>query len=180
MHGDFDAAARDLEAALASVAHENLEQRHVILSDRARGAIARGDLQLARESLVDAIRLLRDMDSRYRKTVALDVASLLAAAHGDWLRAARIEASFETTLQEMGGFQNPYDDRVLAELRQNTRTVLGADDYAAAYESGRRMSLERALAESLAWLVHDVPGHDDAAAARSALATRKRSVRSTA
>ncbi len=84
--------------------------------------------------------------------VALDVAALLAAAYGDWHRAARLQCTFDTTLDQMGGVQNPYDDRVLAELRRKPKAMLDAESYAAAYEAGRSLSLEQALAETLEWL----------------------------
>jgi predicted ATPase len=156
MQGDFEAAASDLDEALAIVDRGDLEELHFLLSGRARVAIARGRLEQGREDLAAAIRLLGDMDSRYRKMVALDVASLLAAARADWLRAALLQGSFDATLSEMGAFQNPYDDRVLAQLREDTRAALGADAYAATYASGRVLSLERALAESLEWMERDV------------------------
>ena len=84
--------------------------------------------------------------------VALDVAALLAAAYGDWHRAACLQCTFDTTLNQMGGVQNPYDDRVLAELRRKPLEMLGAELYAAAYVAGRNVSLEQALNETLEWL----------------------------
>jgi ATP/maltotriose-dependent transcriptional regulator MalT len=152
MEGDFDAAAAVLEQA-SSVSDDNdLEQSHVIRSDLARVAIARGDIRQARVALAEAVDLLGQKDSRFRAMVALDVAALLAAARGDWQRAARLQCVFDTTLEQFGGFQNPYDDRVLAELRKKPRAKLGAKSYAAAYEAGRHLSLEQALSETLAWL----------------------------
>ena len=112
----------------------------------------RVSLQQAQESLVEAIRLLGEMGSRFRRMVALDVAALLASARGDWQRAARLQCTFDATLEQMGGFQNPYDDRVLAELRDKPRAMLGAEAYLAAYETGRCVSLEQALSETLAWM----------------------------
>jgi hypothetical protein len=44
---------------------------------------------------------------------------------------------------------------VLGELREETRAALGAPAYAALYESGRRVSLERALRDTLAWMEGD-------------------------
>ena len=152
MNGDFDAAAAALEHALSLSNGEDLEELHIIRSDLARVSIARGSLQQAQESLVEAIRLLGEMGSRFRRMVALDVAALLAAARGDWQRAARLQCTFDATLDQMGGFQNPYDDRVLAELRHKPRAMLGAEAYAAAYEAGRCVSLEQALSETLAWM----------------------------
>jgi predicted ATPase/DNA-binding winged helix-turn-helix (wHTH) protein len=155
MHDRIDAAADALEQALSLTTGDNLEELHVILSDRARVSIARGLPQQAGTSLIGAIRLLPDMDSEYRTMIALDVASLLAAACGDWQRAASLQGTFETTLRRMGGFQNPYDDRVLAELRRKARAMLGTESYASAYDSGCRISLEQAVADPLAWLQQD-------------------------
>ncbi len=152
MGADFDAAASCLEEALSLSDGEDLEALHVIRSDLARVAIARGRLDQARRSLVEAIRILGEVGSRFRTMVALDVAALLAAACGDWHRAARLQCTFDTTLDQMGGVQNPYDDRVLAELRRKPKAMLDAESYAAAYEAGRSLSLEQALAETLEWL----------------------------
>jgi len=152
MKGDFDAAAAALEQALSLSARDDLEERHVIHSDFARVSIARARLPQARASLIEAINLLAPADSRFRSMVALDVAALLAAARGDWQRAARLQCVFDTTLNKFEGLQNPYDDRVLAKLRQKPRAKLGAKSYVAAYDSGRYLSLEQALSETLAWL----------------------------
>jgi predicted ATPase/DNA-binding winged helix-turn-helix (wHTH) protein len=152
MKGDFDAAALVLEEALSLSEGDDLEELHVIRSDLARVSIARGSLRHARVSLIEAINLLLRTNSRFRSMVALDVAALLAAACRDWQRAARLQCVFDTTLAQFGGFQNPYDDRVLAELRQKPRTKLGTESYAAAYEAGRHLGLEHALSETLAWL----------------------------
>ena len=152
MGADFDNAASCLEEALSLSNGEDLEVLHIIYSDLARVAIARGHLDQARRSLVEGIRILGERGSRFRTMVALDVAALLAAAYGDWHRAARLQCTFDTTLDRMGGVQNPYDDRVLAELRRKPKAMLNAESYAAAYEAGRSLSLEQALAETSEWL----------------------------
>jgi non-specific serine/threonine protein kinase len=152
MNGDFDAAATVLEQALALSRGDDLEELHVIRSDLARVSIARRNLPHAKVSLIEAINVLLQTSSRFRSMVALDVAALLAAARGDWQRAARLQCVFDTTLDQFGGFQNPYDDRVLAELRKKPRAKLGAKSYVAAYDSGRYLSLEQALSETLVWL----------------------------
>jgi tetratricopeptide (TPR) repeat protein len=154
MKGYFDAAAAALEQAFSLSHGDDLEQLHVIHSDIARVSIARAGLPQARASLIEAINLLVSTDSRFRSMVALDVAALLAAARGDWQRAARLQCVFDTTLDQFGGFQNPYDDRVLAELRKKPRARLGPK-YVAAYEAGRHLGLEQALGETLAWLKQD-------------------------
>ena len=157
MGADFDAAATCLEEALRLCNSEDLEALHVIRSDLARVSIARDSLDQARRSLVEAIDILGKVGSKFRTMVALDVAALLAAAYGDWHRAARLQCTFDTTLNQMGGVQNPYDDRVLAELRRKPLEMLGAELYAAAYVAGRNVSLEHALNETLEWLQQDPP-----------------------
>ena len=152
MHGDFAAAAVALDEALALSSQEDVEQVHTILGAIARVAIASGRLERARKALAEGIGLLSAMDSRYRATLALDVVLLLAAASGNWGRAAHLQCVFDTTLDWMGGFTNPYDDRVLAELRRKPRAMLGDEGYAAAYDAGRGVSLEQALADALAWM----------------------------
>jgi len=136
---------------------EDLEALHVIRSDLARVSIARGSLDQARRSLVEAIDILSKVGSRFRTMVALDVAALLAAAYGNWHRAARLQCTFDTTLNKMGGVQNPYDDRVLAELHRKRLRRPAAELYAAAYAAGRNVSLEEALSETLEWLQQDPP-----------------------
>ena len=152
MNGNFEGAAAVLEEALSDGQGDNVTELHVIHSDLARVSIARGNLRRASDSLIGAIDLLPSTTSRFRAMVALDVAGLLAAARGDWQRAARLQCVFDTTLHQFGGFQNPYDDRVLAALRQKPRAKLKAERYAAAYEAGRRLGVEQALDETLAWL----------------------------
>lgn len=152
MLGDYAAAADALEEALLRCNRENVDHIHTILSETARTALARGALEEAQETLAESIRLLSDLDSRYRSALALDATSLLASARGDWQRAARLQCVCEGTLSNMGDFRNPYDDAVLAELRRRPRAMLDAGGFAAAYEIGRGYSLQQALGESLAWL----------------------------
>ena len=107
MGANFDAAATCLEEALRLCNSEDLEALHVIRSDFARVSIARGSLDQARRSLVEAIDILGKVDSRFRTMVALDVAALLAAAYGDWHRAARLQCTFDTTLDQMEASRIP-------------------------------------------------------------------------
>jgi tetratricopeptide (TPR) repeat protein len=158
MHGDLEEAATAIERALSLSDRSNFEELHVTFIDRARIFIAQGRMMPALQSLIEAMRLLPGMASRYRMTMALDVASLLAAAYGDWQRAARLQGTFETTLGTMGGFKNPYDDRAQAKLRERSRKQLGEDSYAREYAAGRRVSPEQAFAETLPWLERQSSG----------------------
>jgi non-specific serine/threonine protein kinase len=153
MRGDLDAAAAALEEALSLEAGDNVHASHVIRSELARVSIARGSLVQARTLLAEAIRLLNALGSTYQTMVALNVAALLAAAHGDWSRAVRLQATFDVALDAMGGYRNPHDDdRVLTELRHRPRAMLDGASRAAADAAGREMSLDAALDDALAWI----------------------------
>ena len=151
MGGDFASAATALEQAYEQRDVKDIEMAHVIRIDHARVSIVLGALERARALLVEAIGLLPTTGSRYRMIMAVDVAGLLAAACGEWQRAAGLQSVFEAAISHMGDFTNPYDDRAVARLRAKPREMLGADAYAAAYEAGRRVTVEQALAETLAW-----------------------------
>jgi non-specific serine/threonine protein kinase len=152
MATDFDAAAAALQQALTVDVGGDIEHLHIIHVDLARVRIAGGSLERAHASLVEALRLLGEMDSPYRTTVALDVASLLAAARGDFTRAARLQGTCETSLDRMGGLRNPYDDAVVTQLRERVRAELRAESYATACDAGRTISTNEALRETIAWL----------------------------
>lgn len=152
--GDFDAAAAAFEKALAleSKDKDNLQSRNTTLNSIAHVSLVRGALGRAQETLAEALRVSRELGARYRAVQTLDVASCLAAARGDWQRAARLQCPAKETQGNMSGFWNPMDDEVLAELRAMPRVKLGAEAYAAAYEGGRGLTLDAALDEALAWL----------------------------
>lgn len=162
MQGDLASAAATLEEALLVAREENVDHMLTIRIDIARVAVLRGDLERAAHALAESVRLLADTTSGYRTAMAIDVASLLAAARGDWTRAARLQGAFDTIVREMGGLRNPYDDQAAATLRRKPRDALGDATYDAIYETGRGLSLEAALADALHWVQPPVAGSEAA------------------
>jgi len=151
--GDFDAAAQAYEAALALFDEKmDWNNRHNALVDIARASIACGKLDRARETLVAAIRLVGEMGAMYRGHFSLDATSRLAAASGDCLLAARLQGASDAAVDRMGGTRTWFDDPILASLHEKPATVLGAEEFADAYGSGRELALEAALAEAAGWL----------------------------
>ena len=150
--GDFDASARAFESALALFDRgQDLNNRYNALVDVARVSIARGAHVRARDTLGRAIGLLGEMGTTYRGHYALDAAARLASACADWQRAARLQGASDSAVDAAGGTRTWFDDRVLASLHAQPAAMLDADAHAAAYDAGRGLPLETALAETSAW-----------------------------
>src|SRR2546427_249524 len=85
--GHFDDAAAAYEEAKLLIPHGDLGEEHVHNRSLACVAIAQGCLVYARKLLIECIRLTRQYDPHFRNYRDLEVATLLAAAYGDWARA---------------------------------------------------------------------------------------------
>ena len=151
--GDFDAAARAYEEALALFDQKkDLNNRYNTLVDIARASIARGRFGRARETLAAAIQLIGAMGTLYRGHFALEATSRLAAARGDYHLAARLQGASDAAVDQMGATRTWFDDPLLASLHEKPGAMLGSEAHAAAYGQGRELVLEAALAEAAAWL----------------------------
>jgi hypothetical protein len=127
-----------------------LHNQHNALLNIARAPRARR-LARTRETLAAAIHLVGEMGTMYRGHSALEVASRLAAAQGDWRDAARFQGAADATVARMGGVQAWFDDPVRIAERQ-TPAELGDEAYQAAHDGGRGLPLEAALDEARNWL----------------------------
>ena len=87
-------------------------------------------------------RLIGEMGTLYRGHFALEATSRLAAACAHWSLAARLQGASDAVVDRMGGTRTWFDDPVLAALHAKP----------AAYDRGRNLMLEVALAEAAAWL----------------------------
>jgi predicted ATPase/DNA-binding winged helix-turn-helix (wHTH) protein len=156
--GDFEAAARAFESALELFERgQDLNNRYNALVDVARVSIARGALERARDTVGTAIALIDEMGTTYRGHFALEAAARLASARADWTRAARLQGASDSAVDAAGGTRTWFDDRVLAALHAKPAAMLAADAHTAAYDAGRALPLETALAEASAWLADAHP-----------------------
>jgi hypothetical protein len=72
--------------------------------------------------------------------------AMLANAHGAWLPAARL-FGLATLLRDNAGTQSPAAQRLEVEReREVTRTALGDAAYEAAWQTGRGLSVDEAVA----------------------------------
>ena len=111
-----------------------------------------GDAAGAAKFFAESLTLAVDLEARDRISWALLGAGNLAAAKGDAAHAVRLLAAAAAIQQSMQEDLRPSVDviqeRILAEQRQR----LGESDYLAAWEEGRGLSQERAVAEAQAVL----------------------------
>src|SRR5204862_6618319 len=101
------------------------------LTKLAAVAIARGNLDAARDMLREAIALVEAIDSRSQGQFALDVAAGLALARRRWGAGAKLLGASETQLKQMGLQREPPDEQFIAPLIREARRSLGDDAFAA-------------------------------------------------
>jgi len=108
----------------------------------------RGEAHAAAQLIAESLTLAVDLEARDRISWALLGAGNLAAMKGDALGAVRLFAAAATIQQAMQEDLRPSVDviqqRILAEQRQR----LGESNYQAAWEEGRALPQERAVAEA--------------------------------
>jgi predicted ATPase len=105
----------------------------------------------ARAALAEAIANGIKAQSRPALQAAVDVAAGLAAAEGDWARAARLFAVAEAEAASTGLRRDPADDASLSPLLEATRNALGTG-YETCAARGAEVGLDEAVAEISAWL----------------------------
>ena len=146
----------------ASARHKESSDRYRVLGDVASLMDATGDAGYmmalsgdavgAAKFFAESLSLAVDLEARDRISWALLGAGNLAAEQGDAARAVRLFAAAAAIQQSMQEDLRPSVDviqeRILAEQRQR----LGESDFAAAWEEGRALPEERAVAEARAAL----------------------------
>jgi predicted ATPase/class 3 adenylate cyclase len=110
-----------------------------------RTALAQGDLATARASLLEALDSDEQVGNRTGMSTVLDNLAAEANLRGRHLRALRLAGASEAIKAAAGGHAPPplID---LPDLREAARQELGDAAVAAAWEEGRAMTLDRALA----------------------------------
>jgi predicted ATPase/class 3 adenylate cyclase len=148
--GDFARSAALHEEALAlcrasdhrvgiSFALTNLGLAYHRMGDRRRAA------ELYREGLL----LAQGPSDQWQTAGLLDQLAFLAADVGDQERMARLTGATEGFYQRTGTARQPYMRDALATAEPATRTRLGSAAFTAAYDAGRGLPLDQAVAEAL-------------------------------
>jgi len=146
--GDY-ARARESAQEIYELARDENREEDLIWALGTLGEIERraGNLERARELFAEALSLSVESGDRPRIAEALGGVAALACDMGDPLRAARLWGAAEAINEEMGMaiWDLPEHERCLAAARQK----LGAESFRAAWEEGRSMRAEKAVACTL-------------------------------
>jgi tetratricopeptide (TPR) repeat protein len=110
-----------------------------------RTALAQGDLETAATSFLEALDNDEDISNWTGIAIVLDNLAAKASTEGNHLRALRLGGASEA-IKDVAGGQAPPPLIDLPDPRDAARRVLDEAAVAAAWEEGRAMPLERALA----------------------------------
>jgi hypothetical protein len=100
----------------------------------------------------EGLAIVEEIGSKRMGVAHLDCSTGLAAAVGDWARAARLLGTAEALREQMGLHREPTDEETLAQIIGRTRAALGDSAFAAAESEGRAVSFDEAIAEARTWL----------------------------
>jgi predicted ATPase/DNA-binding XRE family transcriptional regulator len=148
LHEDLRGARKALEPLQPSYPHWLVPMPSILVTT-GRVAQRLGDVASAARSYHAALLAAHAAGTLHSLPLALEGAAWLAAQRGRAIEAARLLGATEG-LGVTGGGRDPFDlfpDR--DELDSEVRRVLGEDGWFAALDAGKRLSLERAIAEGL-------------------------------
>src|SRR5581483_9367841 len=172
--GDTEAAGILFERSLAL--HQEVGDAWgvaISLSNLAELALQRGGHETAARLLEESLVLLRKLGVRRTTAATLEVAAALWLARGQPFRAARLLGAAEALREAIGVKLPPVDRPAHDRLVATVRASLGEAAFRAAWEDGRIMALDDAIACALAaagpeadpppeWLFMTPPDHRSA------------------
>jgi predicted ATPase/DNA-binding SARP family transcriptional activator len=113
----------------------------------ARVALARCDTERARSLLIESLSRWRQLGDRLNTAGILRALADLAQAEQAWACAARLLAAAEALRETTGAPTAPARRARLERAVADLRAALGEEAFAAAWEAGRKTSLEQLLAD---------------------------------
>ena len=152
--GDYDRARALLEDSLDGArASANKSMEGQTLGALASLALREGRPPEAVSLLRDVLRIDRDLDMRYQTAIDLSrFARALAYAGGAAVDAARLLSCAEASLEEIGTTGPPYLRTIHEEALEEISTRLDPAALAEAWEAGRKLTADEAVALALASL----------------------------
>ena len=177
VQGRHDLAIERLGAALAL--WRDLDNR--VGAVRAQAAlgealVARGDLARADTTLREALTAISDIDYEQILPAVLRTAAQMAARRGDGVTAARRYGAADGIRERLGmevsaARRTTYERAVVA-----VRDTLGTAAFAAAWDAGRALTLDEAIAEATSLAAEATPPGSGHLAAAVGLTAREREV----
>ena len=123
-----------------------------VLLNLAMLATVRSEFGATREMLVEVLAIVDRIGSKTGGQSLIDVAAGLAAAQGQWNRAARWFGAAEVQSQLSGLHREPADQAFVAARVATVRDALGAESFTAANLAGSALDYVEAIDEVRSWL----------------------------
>jgi predicted ATPase/class 3 adenylate cyclase len=108
-----------------------------------------GDFEAAHAAYRESMELFREANNPTGMNMLLHWIAAMAADEGQFRRAVRLEAAYETTREEIGGGAPPELMTIVRDPLEPARKALGAEEFEEALEEGRALGLEKAVAYAL-------------------------------
>jgi tetratricopeptide (TPR) repeat protein len=124
----------------------------VHLLNLAWASISLGREDRAHGMVREGLAIVEEIGLKQTGVAYLDCATGLAAAVGDWERAARLHGTSEALMEQMGYHREPTDEASLPPFIARTREALDDAGFAEAESAGRALSYDEAIAEARSWL----------------------------
>ncbi|MEO8185936.1 MAG: tetratricopeptide repeat protein [Burkholderiaceae bacterium] len=115
-------------------------------------SITRSANEVARKMLTEALSIAEETRSAPTVQSALEVCAGLAAAHEDWLIAARFFGAAEALAKQVGLRRDPADHAFLAPLINTAKQALDRSTFSSAESLGQALTSDQALSEARKWL----------------------------
>ena len=162
MEGDYDRASRAYEES-AAVCRAMGDRRREAIALVNLGSVARhqGDFHKAEAVMLEGLAVLRDLDLRYHIAIVMGLLAGPVAAKGQWTQAAHLLGASEAIFEEMGIAHAPADQQDIEQCEAFLRQKLGDEAVNAAWDAGRKLTLQEATAYALAGLADFQPEADN-------------------
>ncbi|MBA3450571.1 MAG: tetratricopeptide repeat protein, partial [Chloroflexia bacterium] len=149
-HGDYLQAQAAVEEALPCFrAVEDRRNTTQVLTNLAYVFLARGDLNRAKTLFAESLRFGQEHADRFNPPACLRGIAAMAAAEGDLTRAVRLLAAAEALFAATGAARWPAERLGGDTDTTSLRVSLGEAASAAAWEAGRRLSLDVVTQEAI-------------------------------
>jgi tetratricopeptide (TPR) repeat protein len=150
LEGRYDTIVPRFEEAVAMI--RQLGRRFELaddLSALAEGYAVTGDQASAGAALRESTEIFKEADNPTGLSMNLFVFAAVAAREGHFERAARLAAAHEATREEIGGGAPPELMKALGVPADAAREALSPERFQEAWEEGRAMGLDKAVAYAL-------------------------------
>jgi non-specific serine/threonine protein kinase len=147
--GDHEQAeALSTESLALFRALESSRGMALALSTLGAAAHGQGDLDRAAQCYREGLALRRSGGEKRSIAASLEGLAVVATAAGRWQHAARLLGAAEALREAIRAPLPPVDRAEHARAVGEARTMLGDDVFQAAWDAGRALSLEQAIAEA--------------------------------